>query len=347
MRLLDHIAQSSAPLLVRQPSGALWRLTGAGDFAQELARCPLRYVLANELVRTCVALAYSQRDELSGCLDLLHLPAERLWIEWDETTRREELARALPECTMAGDPGSVRGGVLISADPRGRAGSLRTFWLTSAEPQQPLLSPLETLLDLQGAAASGAPQVLLEGGVIAVRDPCNAHLDSLLQCAGFRLDPSWQRYYRCVAHDPPTRAQVISRSLAAVAFDIPMLLTLFLLMAIRGLVQTPVRPARLNAKRARIGKQPLLEHIEVSATVFAASHEPYRPAGIPSTLRRGPRLHHVRGHIVRRYNAIHWRGAHWRGHMRLGCVRSRTVELHLARKATSAETESGARGSAD
>ena len=109
-----------------------------------------------------------------------------------------------------------------------------------------------------------------------------------------------------------------------------MLLALFLLMAIRaGLVHTRVCPVRLNAKRVRLGRPPLLEHIDVSSPVFAAAPVPHRPGDAPVTLRRGPRLHHVRGHIVRRHDAVYWRGPHWRGHVRLGCVRSRTVELQL------------------
>jgi hypothetical protein len=40
-------------------------------------------------------------------------------------------------------------------------------------------------------------------------------------------------------------------------------------------------------------------------------------------------MHHVRGHLVRRYNTVFWRRPHWRGHARLGCVRSRSVELRL------------------
>jgi hypothetical protein len=42
MRLLDHIAQSTEPLIVRQDSGEQWRLTGASDFARRLTQCPLR-----------------------------------------------------------------------------------------------------------------------------------------------------------------------------------------------------------------------------------------------------------------------------------------------------------------
>jgi hypothetical protein len=124
------------------------------------------------------------------------------------------------------------------------------------------------------------------------------------------------------------RAQLISRSLATVAFDAPMLMALFLLMAVRAdLVPRHVNPVRLNAKRVRLGRRPLLEHIEVSAPVFASGGVP-RHDGAGGT-RRGPRFHHVRGHLVRRRNTIYWRGPHWRGHVRLGSVRSRTVALRL------------------
>jgi hypothetical protein len=80
LRLLDHIAHCTTPFVVGQDCGDIWRLSGAADFAQPLVRCPLRYVLADDLVRTCTALAYSDGDELSGCLDLLHIPAEQMWI---------------------------------------------------------------------------------------------------------------------------------------------------------------------------------------------------------------------------------------------------------------------------
>jgi hypothetical protein len=327
LRLLDHIAQCTAPFVVRQEGGELWHLTGANDFARRLQLCPLRYVLSDDLVRTCTALAYSEGDELCGCLDLLHLPSESLWVEWDEGARRTALTRALPQLAGTYTPEVVRAGALISARPGGRAGTLRTFCLTR-EPAEALLAPVETLLDFDAGGASCDPEALLEGHAVAVRDPHNAQSDELLQCASFRLDSAWQRYYAGVPLDAATRAHVIRRSLAAVVLDVPILLALFLLMAIRAeLVHQPVRPARLNAKRARLGKPPLLEHIEVSAPVFAPPQQRAEdPGGVP---RRGPRLHHVRGHIVRRRNAVYWRGPHWRGHVRLGSVRSRTVELQL------------------
>lgn len=342
MRLLDHIAQSSSPLLVRQPTGELRRLPGAADFAAELGRCPLRLVLSDELVRLCVELGFSEGDELAGCLDLLHFPAEALWIEWDERARRAALAELLPECTVCGSPEVLRGGSLVRADARGRVAVLRTFWLGTGAP---MLAAVETRLDLDGAAPAAAPEALLAGEAIAVRDPRNAQLDRLLQCARFSLDPEWQRYYQGAAHGAAARSAVLRASIATVAFDVPLLLGLFLLMTLRtGLPQVRVRPLRINVKRARLGKPPLLEHIEVSCPVFAVP--PAWARGAVTATRGGPRFHHVRGHIVRRDDAIFWRRAHWRGHLRLGAVRSRTVALHASERPSRAETAPAARGSA-
>jgi hypothetical protein len=327
LRLLDHVAQCNAPFIVRQEAGELWRLTGASDFAKRLEQCPLRFVLSDDLVRTCTALAFSEGDQLSGCLDLLHLPAEVVWIEWDEVARQQEVARTLPD--YGAPPADVlRAGTLVCAAPQCRSGSLRTFWLGRSAPSEPLLAPVETLLDLEGTASCGTPEALLDGAAVGVRDPRNEQVDSLLQCARFRLDSLWLRYYQRVARQPALRTEVIRRSLAAVAFDVPMLLALFLLMTIRAdLVHMPIRLGRLNAKRARLGRRPLLEHIEVSAPVYAQAALP-APPGSPGSRRR-PRFHHVRGHIVRRRDTVYWRGPHWRGHVRLGSVRSRTVELRL------------------
>lgn len=328
MRLLDHIAQATAPLIVRQDSGAEWRLTGVSDFARRLTQCPLRYVLTDELVRICIALAYSDGDELSACLDLLHLPAEQVWIEWDEAARRAELTRCLPQCSRVEVPHALRAGVLISAQPHCRSGNLRTFWLTGSEPREPVLAAVETLLDLDGAALAAAPAGLLEGACVAVSDPDSEQVDSLLKCARFRLDSAWQRYYRQTADSAELRSRVMEHSLAAVAFDVPLLLALFLLMSIRDdLARLPVNPQRLNSKRLRLGKPPLLEHLEIFAPVFTPAAA--RRGESSGTLRRAPRFHHVRGHIVRRRDTVYWRAPHWRGHVQLGSVRSRTVELQL------------------
>lgn len=328
MRLLDHVAQCTVPFLVQQKCGDVWRLTSAGDFSQAVTHCPLRLVLTDELVRVCIELAYSEGDELCGCLDLVHLPAERLWVEWSESARHNALRCVIPECVPANGMNVERCGVLICSERSGRSGSLRTFFLTRDEPREPLVAALETSLDLDGTGAPQHPVSFLKGGAVRVCDPQNEHLDAVLRCARFRLDPAWQRYYGSVLANPALGEQVMRLLISSVPFDIPMLLALFLLMTIRAdLMQKAVKPERLNRKRVQLGRPPLLEHVEVSIPLLVQAG--YRNAQRPTTARNGPRFHHVRGHIVRRDDTVYWRGPHWRGHLRLGRVRSRTVELRV------------------
>lgn len=326
MYLLDHIVQCREPLVVRNHSGQIWRLPGAADFATRLAQCPLRYVLADDLVRICVELAYSEGDDLSSCMDLVRFPAEQLWLEWNEPVRVTELSRALRDCAVA-PATSVRGGILIAADSTGRSAVMRTFWLSRDEPREPVVGAGETLIDLDHAPPC-ADEVtkLLEGSAVRVRDPVNPNLDGLLHCAGFRLDPDWHRYYAVALHSEAKRDLVIARTLGSVAFDVPWVLALLMLMRLQaGLTHRAVSSARINAKRARLGRSALLDHIEVSCPLLSMA-QPSASAEF-DVPRQGPRLHHVRGHLVRRDDVVFWRRPHWRGHLRLGCVRSRTVKL--------------------
>jgi hypothetical protein len=115
--------------------------------------------------------------------------------------------------------------------------------------------------------------------------------------------------------------------LGTMAFDMPMILALFLLFASKdGLQRRAADLERLNHARRRSGKHALLEHIEVRAPI-AMSYQ--CPASLAANVnrRRGPRLHHVRGHIARRGDKVFWRVPHLRGSARLGVVRTRTVQL--------------------
>lgn len=329
MRLVDHVAHCADPFVVGAASGETWRLAGPSDYAQQVTRCPLRYVLSDDLLRACIELAYSEGAGLSACLDLIHIPAEHVWIEWDAAAHREALKDLLPVCAHAHNVDSRLHGVLISADAVGRTGKFRTFWLSATDPAEPMMAAVETFVDLNGDLPISLPEALLEGGSVAVRDPHSSQIDSLLRCASFRLDETWQRYYRAAATTTEEREEVTQRSLATVAFDTPMLIALFLLIGLGSeVVQLPVSRERLNAKRLRLGRRPLLSHIEVSCPVLG--HERRRDIHeTPATIRTAPRLHHVRGHIVRREDSVFWRRAHWRGHLRLGSVQSRTVTLHL------------------
>ncbi len=91
----------------------------------------------------------------------------------------------------------------------------------------------------------------------------------------------------------------------------------------------PVSRVAINRKRQALGRLALLDHVEVRASLDAV-HQPYTRA-MQTDGRQSPRLHHVRGHLVRRDNRVFWRTPHLRGSALRGMVRSRTVCLSFAR----------------
>src|SRR5258708_31967859 len=108
MSVLDLIAQSSASQSDLPPT---WALPGPHHFAEAVHACPLRLVLADDLVRFSSSLAYAEGDRLSGCLDLLRVPTERLWAEWAEVPRHAAL-RQIPHLHIQPTETAVRAGVL-------------------------------------------------------------------------------------------------------------------------------------------------------------------------------------------------------------------------------------------
>lgn len=324
MRLLDAIAQASTPFLLDAPDGRRHCLPAAADLAPLLRSCPVRYVLADDLLRECIELAYAGGDELCSCLDLARVPAEALWVEWSEPVRLESLAR-LGATPPQADAGTVaRAGVLVHSAHDGRSARLRTAWSEGTAGGQPTLSPLETLLDFDHPPArSMRPLDLLAGQVIGVGQ--DTQLGPLLECAGIRLLPGWREYYAAAARTTEAREQVLRMALAVAAFDVPILCALFLLLSVRAQLRvTACDRAAINAKRARRHHPPLLAHAELSLPMARAGAP--AEAAADGDARQSPRMHHVRGHLVRRRDALFWRRPHWRGHIRLGTAPARTVQ---------------------
>jgi hypothetical protein len=322
LRLLDLVAQStSAPPTL--PGG--WELPGAHHFADAVRACPLRLVLADDLVQYTIQLAYAEGERLSGCLDLIHAPSQQLWLEWLEATRQSTLSE-MPACTSTPCSSVRRTGVLIAADPAGRAGTMRTFW--STQDDQVYSAALLTDFDLDRVLRPALDiDATFSGAAFGVGLPEEAALDELLSHVCFRLDPVWANYYRAADLTESQQLLVLRKVLGTTAFDMPMILALFLLFAAKdGLQRRAADLERLNHARRRSGKHPLLEHIEVRAPLAVRYQYPASLA-TNTNRRRGPRLHHVRGHIARRGDKVFWRLPHLRGSARLGVVRSRTVQL--------------------
>src|ERR1700733_3712664 len=148
MRLADHIAQSRLPFYVRSArSHQVVQLSGVADYADQVLRCPTRYVLSDDLTRLCTALAYSRGARSLACADLLHVPAECVWVEWCEAPWREELERYGFRSADKSAPICGRRGALIRSSPDGRRGQIKTFWSTGQTELDVVASSMETYFD--------------------------------------------------------------------------------------------------------------------------------------------------------------------------------------------------------
>jgi hypothetical protein len=335
MRLLDRVAHCDAPFLLAlddEPAGR-FEVTASSRYASRVAECPLRFVLGDDLTRACAELAFADGARLAGCLDLVRVPARQMWIEWNDEVHKRVIHETQSAAVYDAASSGRRVGVLLEGSPDGYGAIIRTFWADTAadEALDATLSPLETHIDLRGEFADPADiEGVLAGGFAAVVNQADAAMNCLLDHVRFRFDDSWAAYYRAAARDSVVQRQVVHTSLAAVARDPPLILAFLLLLSAKDATRSsPVSRAAINRKRQAHGRAPLLDHIEVRASldaVQAARSEELEPSG-----RQSPRLHHVRGHLVRRDNRVFWRVPHLRGSAARGMVASRTVCLSFAR----------------
>jgi hypothetical protein len=324
VNLIDSVAQWRTPFVVRDDtSGEVAVLNNTADCAPLVAQCPLRYVLADGLTRLCTDLAYSRGAGTLACADLLRAPAQRLWVEWCDDPFRSALKQygfpdAAADCGRGG-----RRGMWVRSSPSGRRGLIRTFWSASAD--DVLASSVEAYFDFD-TAADEEPEPLDGAGGNSLRVEGNQQFDDdiLGRCFRFRYEQSWSRYYGAASLSAEETSSLWQHSISTIALDVPLLLAFLLLLATRnGLPQRAQTFERLNRRRLQRGKAPLLEHIEVRAPMLPEQGQE-RP-GEPQTTRVRPRLHHVRGHLVRRGSQLFWRVPHLRGSARSGIVRTRTV----------------------
>ena len=305
------------------------RLTGAADYTHEIERCSTRYVLSDELTRLCTALAYSRGARTLTCADLLHVPADCVWVEWCEAPWRTELELYGFGTEDKTQPISGRRGALIRASRDGRRGLIRTFWTTGNREVDVLAGSMEAYFDFD-TPEGGVPSAPDDGPTTPLR-VCDEDLgkaDILRRCFRFRFERSWADYYARTVQSPVQMEAVSRQALGTIAIDIPVLMAFLLLLITRPSVpRRPLMLERLNQARIKAGKPPLLQHVEVFSPILPE----YRGgSGVTThTGRRSPRLHHVRGHLVRHGSQLSWRMPHLRGSARLGAVQSRTVTWTL------------------
>jgi hypothetical protein len=324
VNLIDCIAQCHTPLVVsNRTSGKPTALNNTADCAPLVARSPLRYVLSDNLTRLCADLAYSKGARTVVCADLLRVPAETLWVEWCNEPWESALHQYGFALIPAGAQWVGRRGAWLRASRDGRRGLVRTFW-TVAD-REVLASSVEAFFDFDTPMGEEPEPLDRRGGFAGkVYDSARADDDILGRCFRFRYEQSWSEYYGAAGLSRQVHQALWRHAAGTIAMDIPLLLAFFLLLATRsGLPQRPQAFERLNRRRRECGKPPLLEHIEVCAPLLP-EYRDCRPSALRST-RSSPRLHQVRGHLVRRGSQVFWRVPHLRGSARVGTVRTRTV----------------------
>ena len=336
MRLLDRVARCHAPLrlVLRHAPAVAFDVTAPSHYASRVVGCPLRYVLDDDLTRASAELAFADGARLTGCLDLLRVPARQLWVEWNDEVHKRVIYATRVAAEYDAAATGRRVGVLLQGSADGRSAVGRTFWADAAadETSEVTLSPLETHIDLCGQQPEAVDiAAVLAGGFATLTDSADSAMTSLLDHVRFRFDDRWAAYYRAAAIGLETQRQVVRGSLAAVARDVPMLLGFFLLLSAKDATRSlAVSRAAINRKRMARGRAPLLDHIEVRASLDAVREADTRGSEIAG--RQSPRLHHVRGHLVRRDDRVFWRTPHLRGSGSRGMVHSRTVCLSFARQ---------------
>jgi hypothetical protein len=332
MRLIDRIIQCRAPFIVKSTlDGRCTRLSGAMDAAADLDGCPIRYVLDDALTSLCTDLAYSNGTTVMACADLIRVPAEKIWVEWSNQPWQQALRRNGMNADAADQPQIGHCGTLIHSSVEGRSGLIRAFWSLGDSDRDVYSSAAQARFYLD-APVLETP--LLEPGILRIAAASIDPRGILNHGFHFEFEDSWARYYRDHVPSASHQRDILNQSAGCIALAVPVLLAFFLLLMTRdGLPQRATQLQRLNRARIAHGRAPLAEHIEVSAPLLP----PYREAQIEHAsagARRHPRLHHVRGHLVRRNDRLIWRVPHLRGKTEAGVIKSRTVEWRFDKSAS-------------
>lgn len=308
MRLLDCVMQSRSNVRVDLPGCGTFELPGAGVRAEALVSTPLRYVLGDSVRALCIKIATDWPALLRPDNPGLRLPVERLWMEW---------RRPAVSIVVGSQPQSC--GLLVEADAGGRRGRIESFWEDPVHGADRGQVHIEFDLDLPiGRRVDGMRSFAMPAGC----DP------ALAAHARLWVDPGWRDYFSFTSARHLRLDRVIEMCAESVWRDLPMLLAFCRLLAARPEVETvPVERAKLNAARARSGKRPLLDHLELSLKLgegLAAGS-----IGAGAGRRADPRLHLVRGHMVNRRGQLFWRSTHMRGRPDRPGAQSKTFTVSL------------------
>ena len=326
MRLLDMVAQSTRPMIVEMPAdGRIWRLPGADTLADDVRRCPLRYVLHDKVTEMCTQLAFEGDTILGSAMALLRVPAPRLWLEFRGAARNKVFTDLDRADTDPNAYPQQRIGLLVTSDESGRKGTVSVCW-DSEGSNEPALAPFVIEFDFDDDSFSSRGRASANGMCIGVGIGDHPDLGVLFDRVRFNLRPEWHNYYRSCADSEHGFRPLLKAALKPLLEDVPFLATFCLLLISNSALRSqPCDRSVINRSRERKGRSPLLDHVELTMSLGEGEGTAHQA----DVHRSAPRLHFVRGHLVRRRDTIYWRTSHMRGKPNIGSISTRTVSLRM------------------
>ena len=314
MLLCDQVAQSRGTVRVQGDNGEIYAMSGAASHADAVRACPTRYILEENVADNCHFLAGCQADLLAVALKERLSPHRLFWVEWQERSREP------------GASGTQKVGILVEAEEGGERGTLRSFWEQDGRPE---IAQGWFEFDFRNEISSGIRKQ--SGGFDALSPAQASGLDALFRHVSFNVSPEWLSYLydNCQA---PDQLLTNFRHLFRAQWTDVLLFCAFIYLLNQERVFSTARsdPAPLNRRRVRSGVAPLLDHVRVRMCLDDGWP---RADGAHQSYRAGPRLHQVRGHLVRRQGKIFWRSSHLRGDPFSAMASTRTIVVGRRRMA--------------
>jgi hypothetical protein len=305
MYLYDQVAQSTSETVVEDIGGRIHCVPGAADLAADVRACSTRYVLDETVRDTCLELLCGRPEVIRLEDECYRIPHQAMWVEWID-----------PEVPDNSTARNRRAGVLVLAEESGRRGTVHSF--SQDAEGQPWVAQIMFEFDFDNEIS--ADDALCGLSFDSVSSPAEAH--RIYRHSLARVDKRWLAYFRASGGLPRDALQAMIR---ATAPDFGMLCSFLLLLSLECAVAQPRQGLdKINRARARGGRSLLLDHIEVSLRLAIVSN---RNGEMAHRDRSAPRLHQVRGHLVRRAGKTFWRMHHLRGDAAKGIVASRTVRV--------------------
>lgn len=292
--------------------GAAWPIAASGlaSPALNVSQVPVKYILDEEVTKICERLVSEHFDMLADMVGFARMPSEFFWVE-----RRS--------ATQAKGDRTLKLGSLVISDEGGRSGDV--LLVVEADGAKPILLPQKIIFDFDHPLTDD-----LRAGIMTVPLAPRADEKQRIISRHFavKIQDNWSAYYDVMRKTGAQLADIRAQMCQSLWDGLFLMAFTLLLSSRKNFREVPVTLSRLNRKRTRVGKKPLLDYVEVKQKIVQPELIGHHRSAAVASGRREPRMHIVRGHFVRKGPDIFWRRSHLRGTSHQAIL-SKTVRLSV------------------